>query len=78
MSVSTVGSSAANAPDVATDPQVRNLKAQIKDWTNCPTTPPQTKKVIVDRLQNRLDGVISSIEKHDSAKPQPGRIDISV
>lgn len=74
------GSSAANTPPISNDPQVVKLKAQIKDWSNCPTTPAPTKKQIVSKLQTQLDGVVSTLENAQSAKKatQIGNLDMRV
>jgi hypothetical protein len=91
MSISSVmsSSSSASTPDYSSDPQVQRIEAQIKDWTNCPTTDAQTKKKIVGQLQTQLDGVESQIKqqadlKKEASKPpatapsEKGRLDISV
>ena len=77
MSTSAIGSG--SSPDFSTDFQVERLQAQIKDWSTCPTTPPQEKRVIVSRLQTQLDGVESALRQTASTKAaqNPGRIDIS-
>jgi hypothetical protein len=56
--------------DVSTDGRVQQLQSQIKDWTNCPTTDPQTKRQIVGKLENELDGVESAIKQHDAVKKE--------
>jgi len=74
------GSSAANNPPISNDPQVVKLKAEIKDWSNCPTTPAPAKKQIVSKLQTQLDGVVSTLEDAQSIKQQTqtGNLDIRV
>lgn len=82
MSTSAISSSAsaANSPPISNDPQVVKLKAEIKDWANCPTTPAPTKKQIVSKLQTQLDGVVSSLESAEGMKrgSQTGNLDIRV
>lgn len=47
------------------DFQVQKLLAQIKDWEDCPTTDPQTKRAKVDKLQTELASVQAADEKKD-------------
>ena len=65
MAISGITGSSGSA---ASDPQVRELKAKIEDWTDCPTTDASTKKSIVGRLQVQLDGLTAAVRSKDEAK----------
>jgi len=71
MSVQSISgvSRSASSDDISvkSDVQVRKLESQIKDWTDCPTTPPDTKKAIVGRLQAQLDSLKAGIENQRKA-----------
>jgi len=73
-----VPSSATAASAVSSDVRVTTLKAQIQDWSTCPTTAPQVKQEKVTALQAKLDVVEQSI-KTDLARKgstSPGSLDI--
>lgn len=61
------GASQSSNSDYSTDPEVQRIEAQLRDWENCPTTPPQQKKQIVDQLQSQLEGVEASLKNSASA-----------
>ncbi len=65
------GSSSVTSSDsssVQTDFQVKQLESQIQDWSTCATTPPETKRAIVSRLQLQLDTLKKGIERQEAVK----------
>jgi hypothetical protein len=70
MSIGPVSSSGSSDAAVQTDFQVKQLESQIQDWTTCPTTPPETKKAIVGKLEAQLASVKKGIETRQNAVKQ--------
>jgi hypothetical protein len=50
------------------DPQVKKLEAQIKDWETCPTTDVQTKRKILGPLIDEVDSLKSSIDEASKSR----------
>ncbi len=63
----------------SSDYEVKTIEKQIQDWKSCPTTDPQTKRDIVDKLQTKLNSVKAVIEQHsqDRVKMHDAEADTS-
>ena len=76
-SSSGAGSSASSR--AGSDYEVKTIEHQIQDWKCCPTTDPQTKREIVDKLQIKLDSIKAGIEQQsqERARMQEVNLDTS-
>ncbi len=67
LSASLLSSVPAPSSAARTDVRVQHLEAQIQDWATCPTTDPSSKREIVGRLSNQLQGVEADISKQSGS-----------